>query len=66
VRESGADIKIEAWDWRYYAEKVKILVDLVQLRWQSDAYGAEEPPTSSRPHLSINGLIGGFPVGEEE
>ena len=23
VRESGEEIKIEAWDWRYYAEKVR-------------------------------------------
>lgn len=22
VKESGTDVAIEAWDWRYYAEKV--------------------------------------------
>ena len=22
VKESGTDIAVEAWDWRYYAEKV--------------------------------------------
>ena len=25
VRESGDNVKIEAWDWRYYAEKVRAL-----------------------------------------
>jgi Zn-dependent oligopeptidase len=23
VKESGTDVAIEAWDWRYYAEKVQ-------------------------------------------
>lgn len=30
VRESGDDVKIEAWDWRYYAEKVIAITALIQ------------------------------------
>jgi hypothetical protein len=43
VRESGDDVKIEAWDWRYYAEKVVTLVALIQFAELSDANGADEP-----------------------
>jgi Zn-dependent oligopeptidase len=37
VRESGDDVKIEAWDWRYYAEKVITLVALIQFADLSDS-----------------------------